>query len=689
MSKTEIVQQAQQQELPAAQQVAGQVNTAAKLGYLDQEAHFGVQGGVNTGGKTGSSKITSIITGENYQVKKSINQAESGIKNFARKIKANWLDSENFSQFFGSAVLGANMDSANEPKLVDNVELVYDRKEHEIGAASQYLQGVTHGSLDRYAQEKYGAKLQEKSKHVLVSFTGQNEQPGDFNLQEKETDTTQEKHQKALLRNDIARNLAGSILVGNHDFNPGNMVPLKEQSGNSRVAQVDLGHAFNELLDSFERLGGRVRNKDNMVLDFLNREQIVHAYSENRVPKLWRDYENVVLSPELVTALKEFSSEEQIAKTTEGIVTAKAKFTSLIEDLEAKNDKSGKAKSKDDIKGDKNAIDHIKKSLIAVSNNVEGNIKINASSSIHQVLEKTCQNLEKFCATNQKQMKEVAVLIDIQLKVDKLLAPQISPEENKLLRTEISQIYEELIQKPEFIARDKKGEQVNGIQWVKTDRDALAFQGTSEEYILARTNKVQLQNLQKKIDTLIIDEQLTGVRNNDLCSDITAQYEQFTKKDGVGLGNNKGIKWQKDCRNEKPIEGTLEQYINKRGQSAQVKSILEDKRSLSASNALESVTNQKQQIEQQTLPQENHSRSNSSADIIEGYSDFAESRKRSYAISLTTDVSGTSTSTVPSQKLSRDVIKQAINIGNNYKEQMKSRQGTRHAACSKASQIQR
>ena len=666
-----------------------EAQSQAQLGYLDYETHFGTQEGTSTGGKTGSSQKTSIITGKDYQVKESITKAKISVKNLFRQAKAGLADSENFSQFFGSAVLGANMDSVNGPKLVDNVELVYNKKEHEIGIASEYLQRLTHRSLDRYAQEHYEAKLQEKSEHIFVKFAGRNQEVGDFSLQEQETDTEQEKHQKAILRKDIATNLAGSVLVGNHDFNPGNMVPLKDQREDVRIAQVDLGHAFNDLLASSKTFGGQLRNKDNMVLDFLNREEIIHAFPSHRIPKLWRDYEGIVLSPELVEAFKELSDDAHIAKTTQGIAVAKAKFTSLIKDLNPEQDKK--------------AIEHIKKSLIAINVNAGNITKIDSSLSINEVLDQTCENLEKFCKSNQQQMKGVATLIEMQQKIDKLVDPQINRAEGELLGTEISNIYRELSQKPEFIAHDNKGKQINGIQWVKTDRDSPAFQGTLDEYIVARTNKKQLQNLQQKIDSLIIDEQLNGTRNNDQYQEIATQYEQLAKRNGVTLGDNKGIKWERTDRNDKPIEGTLEKYIETRSQSAEIKSRLEDKQALKAGTLFPSETN-----------------------IIEDYPNFAGSRTRSSAISASTLTIDPLTS-VPSQKpqeheqlseklnqgtreaviisrtrggtilphesktkLSLDLIEQAKKIGNSCKDRVNNRQKADQIPFSKAnSPIQR
>jgi hypothetical protein len=65
------------------------------------------------------------------------------------------------------------------------------------------------------------------------------------------------------IKKDVCYEIALSAIVGDHDVNPANLVVVKSSSGALRVARIDFGHAFNDLLRFGSIVGGGVKNKEN------------------------------------------------------------------------------------------------------------------------------------------------------------------------------------------------------------------------------------------------------------------------------------------------------------------------------------------------------------------------------------------------------------------------------------------
>lgn len=280
------------------------------------------------------------------------------------------------------------------------------------------------------------------------------------------------------LRKDLAKALAVSILSGDHDVNPGNMIVMKDKEGKSRIARIDFGHAFNDLLNAPKMFGGKVRNKDNQVLDFLNRETLSDLVPAKRQPKLWRDYKGMVPSSELAEAFKEMANSKS---AQDGIAAAKKTFQDLVTDLNA------------DPIGNKKVLDHIKSSLATINNNVSDN-KINPKKlTAQELLDQTFKNLGDFYSKGQNQMKEVAKLVDMQVKIDKVI---LDKKEGKsvdpALVSEIKGIYTEL--------EKCKGIGIKGkaIEWVKNDKDSKAFKGSLDEFIKKRSKDLGLDTVVTK-----------------------------------------------------------------------------------------------------------------------------------------------------------------------------------------------
>ena len=423
--------------------------------YLDY-AQFDIDTAENAGGRTGSQRVENNSI--NYQLKPSIKDAP-----LKRRVKAWWVDRENFGEVIAAtvsrALTGSDIEGATE--LVPQVSLVYNQENGRTLIASRYLENV-EGTIDDFAKNSRNVKTEKH--HVRVS--------GKPTPKSDTLDLSGEDNK--LLRQDLAKGITISILSGDHDVNPGNMMVVKDSAGRDRIDRIDFGHAFNDLLNTSKIFGGQVRNKDNRVLDFLNRETVGHLNPSKKITKLWRDYENIVPSPELAEALKEMADSQELG---DGIAKAKQKFVSLVQDLQK------------DPEANAETLDHVKKSLITINNNVSDNQIKAKRVSVDQAVEQVFNNLEEFYSTGQQQMREVAKLMDTQVKIDQLILDkkQGRAPSTELLN-EIKSNYNELTQAKGIGIRG------TGIEWVKHSAGKRAFKGDLDSFIKERSAELGLKS---------------------------------------------------------------------------------------------------------------------------------------------------------------------------------------------------
>ncbi|RTK92256.1 MAG: hypothetical protein EKK61_05420 [Rickettsiales bacterium] len=435
--------------------------------YLNYN-EFDIDSAVNAGGATGSKKVKK---GEEfYQLKSSIKDAS-----FIRRLKAGSVDKENFGEVIAASVGRALTDSGKEGKVevVPEVTLVLKEGEKQnkskVMIASKYLSGV-EGTIDDYAKKegvstakrhvKVSAALDEKNKKDTWNISG------DENKQ---------------LRQDLANGIAVSALSGDHDVNPGNMLVIKDlaKPEQKRIARIDFGHAFNDLI-SYKSFGGRPYSK-NKILDFTNRET-VNKFPSGDKAKLWRDYDGIIPSVEMVKAFTEMANS---TKTQEGINNAKQQFLSVVKDL--KNSTPSQDKT----------LEHIKKSLVAIHNNV-ADAKINSKKvTIEEAIEQTFKGIEGFYVKNQQQMKDVAKLMDMQIKIDQIINDKKDGKtvDGNIIK-EIKDIYQEIENNPDNLIRKGAGK---GIDWVKNSQNKKAFKGNLDSFIAQRGKDMGLSVEENKL----------------------------------------------------------------------------------------------------------------------------------------------------------------------------------------------
>lgn len=416
---------------------------------------FDIENAVNSGGVTGS--ICVEMEGKKHQLKPSILDNK-----FMRKLKAGWTDRENYGEVIASKISRAVLINSDF-EAAPNVSLVYDKVSKKTPVASKYLEGDKVRTLDKYIKE-LNPNIKYKRHVKFVDGTKGKVGKGEY-------DISGEKN--ISLRKDIAKGIAGSIISGDHDVNPGNMIVVTK-GGEDRVARIDFGHAFNDLLNAPEMFGGKVRNKDNQVLDFLNREQLAD-YKFGDQPKLWRDYPGMIPSQEMADAFKEIS---EASGLSDGVKAARQEFTDLLRDMERNNDKEG--------------IKHLQKSLKAISNNVSA-VELNPKLSPEQFINAAFDNIEKFAKDNQNQMKDAAKLMQVQVDVDKMIEAK-----KKGIEPSTEQMNQLKAQYAELEKIKGIGLKSGGVGWIKTDEKKPAHKGDLESYIKQRGEKLGLDKAKSK-----------------------------------------------------------------------------------------------------------------------------------------------------------------------------------------------
>lgn len=408
---------------------------------IRKKSEFNISNAEGTGGLTGSVKV-SLRNNPNafYQLKPSI--VDNTLR---RRIKAGGTDRENFGEVIAASI---NHHLFGD-KAAPEVSFVYDNDEGKTLIASKYLSGEIIKTLD-----DYGKKLPEVSttkKHIQLV-------QGDAISDEK---IGVDHPSVSPLKQGIADAIAQSAFVGDHDVNPGNIMVVIDHEGVAQVTRIDFGHALNDLLNAPKKLGGRVRDKENPMMDFLNRKSVAGLYPPGDPSKLWRDYPGIVFSKEMVNAYRKIG-DITLAQLDGALTEAKNKYVDLLLTLRDDNNEAG--------------ISHVHRSLGAIYQNITG-ISLPAGA---KVLDEVFAELERFLKKNRSNALEVANTLEIQRLVDEKLNSQMG------FNTEDMQSIKKIFQ-------EKTGKNPrNAIQWVRSDPDRPALHDNLEDYILKRAKQLNV-----------------------------------------------------------------------------------------------------------------------------------------------------------------------------------------------------
>ncbi|KTC64985.1 Uncharacterised protein (plasmid) [Legionella adelaidensis] len=416
---------------------------------------FDLSNAASTGGVTGSKRVVHKEEQHFYQLKSSIHNAPT-----LRKIKAGSTDRENFGEVIaaciGLAFLGDNK--------VPNVQLVYDKANKKVLIASKYLesQEIPPQTLNEYLG-KY-SNLPADKKHIKIVPKYTPAEGGYINI-------TDEFIQPLLPG--LAQAIAVSVLTGDHDVNPGNMLVLHE--GNPpqpTIARIDFGHAFNDLLNAPVFFGGKLKDKEHPSLDFFNRESVA-GFPAEAPSKLWRDYPGLIPSEVLAKAMCALAEDGE-KKLRTGIDLAKSEFTEIIEEQRLNRDVVG--------------FKHTLKSLNAIYENITGK-KLSTPRSFEDN-EKTQQFLDDFfdaieanCSLSLKDMARTGLIMQLQMDIDSLIEFEIL-NSNKPRDA----IQAELDSRMNIIRETYRSIDPHniGIEWVKNDPKTLPFKGNLDAFITHR-----------------------------------------------------------------------------------------------------------------------------------------------------------------------------------------------------------
>ena len=437
------------------QKLTGAIKEVVKASSMPIDYNkFDLTTATDSGGVTGSKRVK--MDGENYQLKPSIKDNV-----FKRRAKANWTDRENYGEVISSKIARGIL-ITDSFEAAPNVSLVYDKVRKRTPVASKYLEGDKVRTLDVFIQEKTGIKLEGK-KHI--KFVDGSKKERGANPEKREYDISGDEN--TALRKDIAKGIAGSIITGDHDINPGNFVVVTKD-GQDRTARIDFGHAFNDLLNTSKAFGGTVRNKDNQVLDFLNRENLA-GLKFGAQSKVWRDYPGMIPTQEMADAFKEVS---QSTGLNRGVAEGAKEFTVLLDAMKRNGDDKG--------------IAHLKKSLNAISSNITGQ-ELDPKLTPEDTIKLAFDNIEKFSKDNQEKMASVGKLIQLQVNIDKIIEGKkegVEPSKEQI--NQIKMAYAELEKSPGI------GQKSGGLEWVKTDAKKAAHKGDLESYIMKRGKRLGL-----------------------------------------------------------------------------------------------------------------------------------------------------------------------------------------------------
>lgn len=420
----------------------------------------------HAGGATGSSAVEDKF-GVKWQYKCDVRDSSLPLK---RKLKSAVMYSgnniENFNEIIAAAILKPVLDPNNEG-LVPEVRFVYDKKNKSMAIASKYLQGVTGSLDDHIVKLSKNTIVLSKQKHHIVCV----QHPADAT--ENQFNIAGNAETMARLRKDITRGIVASILVGDHDVNPGNFIAVTRNADKEsvdRITRIDFGHAFHNLLRGSKKFGGEVRNK-NLVLDYFNRRNVGGTHVDFKQAtiggqsKLWRSFPGIAISQECSDALRDYARLDMKS----GLDAAKEQFVDLFAAMRENKDKQGLKNARETLQNIVMHLDHKK------SNHTHQNDQA--------FLDDCFARIAEYISNIQKDMHEVQKLVQYQLDIDSSIRAKQGPSIELRDRAEIISV---------MFSDNKKTP--GAINWIRTDSHGKHAAETFDEYYLHRAAQLEQQD---------------------------------------------------------------------------------------------------------------------------------------------------------------------------------------------------
>lgn len=407
----------------------------------------------HTGGITGSSRIQ--YRGSYYQLKPSIRDRS---KIDLRRIKVNGTDRENIGEVIAARIARPLLGESYAPE----VSSVYHNgtwmgRKSRIEIVSKYLDNAV-GNLDQYAIRPprhaspeliAGVTNPESKIHALSSISSQPDAAKDW--RRLPIDPT------SLFARTLARAIAVSAIVGDHDVNPGNMIVIQDKAGPRGVGRIDFGHAFNDLLHTHAMFGGQLKDTANPVFDFFNRVTVAGAQLGGAPSKFWRDYEGFVPSEVLGLALIELGSAHE--ELQEGIQSAKEEILTLSRNLNEKN------------------LDHLIDSLNEIHHAITGR-NLKHQELKHNMIIQFFDEIERFVTNQAENAVKAGHMMQMQTKLNQAIDAFDG-------RSPLSLFIEHWQKRFEGAGLMDESDQLL-YPWFRENSETSPFQGDLRGYILNR-----------------------------------------------------------------------------------------------------------------------------------------------------------------------------------------------------------
>ena len=402
----------------------------------------------SVGGNTGSMLVRGR-DGNFYQFKKSIKQNKS----IKRQAKASFMDNENYGEILAASIAKALDQDITGPR-VPLISFVLDPNSQYVGIASQYLKGKNGASvqsLDRYLDPT------QKHRHIKLVSGYEDPKLGHHNLDDK-----------IILKQELARAIALSSLVGDHDVNPGNMIVIKELNNEMRIGRIDYGHAFKDLM-RFSSFGGKTVHTNN-IIDFFNRNTVDGINAQS---KLWRDYPGLIPSGEMAEALRSIATNPNATTNIQNAINEVKENVKWLINQPKINKK------------------HLIESFQRIAEHVSGE-KIDNNLQDIEKIDAIFNKFENYVSKNIIQMAYAAEIM--QLQVDIQVA--IKTEDDSQLNV-FQQRYRELEEK------GNSNKDIGPFAWIKEQGKIPPFEGDCSAYIVAHKKAEKLNQLAKEVDAFL------------------------------------------------------------------------------------------------------------------------------------------------------------------------------------------
>jgi len=414
---------------------------------------FLIMKSADSGGKTGSFCGTLKTSpnksdpdiGKLFQLKPPVSYSS-----FKRQIKANRTDRENYGEFIAAAFARILLDNS----VIPEISLVYDSHNKKVWIASKYFENQHKDAvkdLDHYIQETLAIPI-PKGKRNIVFSRNDNRKTGKINI-----NNTKIKN----FKQDLANALVISAIIGDHDINTGNLVVIDQ----NKLARIDFGHAFNDLLHTHQIHGGKVRDTNNPIFDFFNRSSVAGILGAPS--KFWRYYPELLPSQEIVNALKTIGhlTPEKKTMLLLCVENTKTEFKSLINCMKQHKDNKG--------------IQHLIYSVNEITQYITGK-PVKSAQTADSAVAGLIDAIHRFILKNCKNALVAAEIMQCQIEIDKLI------HSNKINKTLLNTTYAGL-----------KQNSTGNIQWIKLEKNTPAFNGSLSEYIDHRIHMIYRQKIPK------------------------------------------------------------------------------------------------------------------------------------------------------------------------------------------------